>query len=132
MRGKIKKVLSGAHVCSLEQRAMNAHDQNKQTLIKVFTCIRLAWDKDRNMSVTVLTIITIIWTSDLIHNLPQFQYQNTSAKIVSTESQTVIQTCKAQQVQLSKSPIRTPACNKKTKSFHCMSTKPFDHPQSLS
>ena len=32
LRGKIKKVLSHAHVCSLEQRAGNAHDQNKQTL----------------------------------------------------------------------------------------------------
>ena len=30
--GKIKKVLSRAHVCSLEQRARNAHDQNEQTL----------------------------------------------------------------------------------------------------
>ena len=32
LRGKIKKVLSRAHVCSLEQRASNAHDQNEQTL----------------------------------------------------------------------------------------------------
>ena len=30
--GKIKKVLSRAHVCSLERRARNAHDQNDQTL----------------------------------------------------------------------------------------------------
>ena len=33
LRGKIKKVLSRVHVCSLEQRARNAHDQNEQTLI---------------------------------------------------------------------------------------------------
>ena len=32
LHGKIKKVLSRAHVCSLEQRARNAHDQNEQTL----------------------------------------------------------------------------------------------------
>ena len=32
LRGKIKTVLSRAHVCSLEQRARNAHDQNEQTL----------------------------------------------------------------------------------------------------
>ena len=29
--GKIKKVLSHANVCSLEQRARNVHDQNEQT-----------------------------------------------------------------------------------------------------
>ena len=33
LRGKITKVLSHAHVCSLKQRARNAHDQNGQTLI---------------------------------------------------------------------------------------------------
>ena len=35
LRGKIKKVLekSRTHVCSLEQRARNAHDQNEHTLI---------------------------------------------------------------------------------------------------
>ena len=32
LRGKIKKVLSRAQVCSLEQRTRNAHDQNEQTL----------------------------------------------------------------------------------------------------
>ena len=32
LRGKIKKVLSRAHMCSLEQRARNAHDPNEQTL----------------------------------------------------------------------------------------------------
>ena len=32
LRGKIKKVFSRALVCSLEQRARNAHDQNEQTL----------------------------------------------------------------------------------------------------
>ena len=32
LRGKIKKVLSRLEVCSLEQRARNAHDQNEQTL----------------------------------------------------------------------------------------------------
>ena len=33
LRGKIKNVLSRAHVCSLlEQRARNAHDQIEQTL----------------------------------------------------------------------------------------------------
>ena len=32
LRGKIKKVLSRAYVCSLEQRARDAHDQNEQTL----------------------------------------------------------------------------------------------------
>ena len=32
LRGKIKEVLSRAHVCSLEQRAGNAYDQNEQTL----------------------------------------------------------------------------------------------------
>ena len=32
LRGNIKKVLSRAQVCSLEQRARNAHHQNKQTL----------------------------------------------------------------------------------------------------
>ena len=32
LRGEIKKVLSRAHLCSLEQRARNAHDQNEQTL----------------------------------------------------------------------------------------------------
>ena len=31
-RGKIKKVLSCTHVCSLEHIAGNAHDQNEQTL----------------------------------------------------------------------------------------------------
>ena len=31
MREKLKKVLSHAHVCLLEQRAGNAHDQNEQT-----------------------------------------------------------------------------------------------------
>ena len=31
LRGKKKKVLSHAHVRSLEQRAKNAHDQNEQT-----------------------------------------------------------------------------------------------------
>ena len=31
-RGKIKNVLSHAHVCSLEQAARTAHDQNEQTL----------------------------------------------------------------------------------------------------
>ena len=30
--GEIKKVLSRAHVYSLEQRTRNAHDQNEQTL----------------------------------------------------------------------------------------------------
>ena len=34
LRGKIKKVLSRLHVCSLEQRARNAHDQNQHTLIE--------------------------------------------------------------------------------------------------
>ena len=33
LRGKIKKVLFRANMCSLEQRARNAHDQNKQTLL---------------------------------------------------------------------------------------------------
>ena len=32
LRSKIKKVLSHAHVCSLEQRARNAHGQNEHTL----------------------------------------------------------------------------------------------------
>ena len=32
LRGKIKKERSRAHVCSLEQRAGTAHDQNEQTL----------------------------------------------------------------------------------------------------
>ena len=31
LRGKIKRVPSRAHVCSLEQSATNAHDQNEQT-----------------------------------------------------------------------------------------------------
>ena len=35
-RGKIKKVLSRAHVCSLVQRAKNAYDQNEQTLHPYF------------------------------------------------------------------------------------------------
>ena len=35
MLGKIKKVLSRAHVRSLEQRARNAHDQSEQTLMKL-------------------------------------------------------------------------------------------------
>ena len=65
---------------------MNAHDQNKQTLIKVFTCIKIAWNRVRNMFVMVLTIITIIWLSGLRHNLSKFQYQDTLAKIVSSES----------------------------------------------
>ena len=30
--GKIKKVFSHAYVCSLEQRARNTYDQNKQTI----------------------------------------------------------------------------------------------------
>ena len=29
----MKKVLSRAHMCSLEQRVRNAHDQNEQTLL---------------------------------------------------------------------------------------------------
>ena len=33
LRGKIKKVLSRAHLCSLEQRARNEHDQHEQTLL---------------------------------------------------------------------------------------------------
>ena len=33
LRGKIKKVLSRAHVRSLEQRAWNTHDQSEQTLV---------------------------------------------------------------------------------------------------
>ena len=33
LHGKIKKVFSRAHVCSLEQRARNAHDQNEQILL---------------------------------------------------------------------------------------------------
>ena len=33
LRDKIKKVLSRAHVCSQEQRARNAHNQNEQTLL---------------------------------------------------------------------------------------------------
>ena len=32
LRGKIKKVLSRAHVCSMEQKATNAHDQHEHTL----------------------------------------------------------------------------------------------------
>ena len=32
LRGKVKKVLSRAHVCLLEQRARNPHDQSEQTL----------------------------------------------------------------------------------------------------
>ena len=32
VHGKIKKVLSRAHVCSPEQRGRNAHDQSEQTL----------------------------------------------------------------------------------------------------
>ena len=32
LHGKVKKVLSRAHLCSLEQRARNAHDQNEQAL----------------------------------------------------------------------------------------------------
>ena len=42
LHGKIKKVPSHAHMCSLEQRARNAHGQNEQTLTKSFdfiTCI---------------------------------------------------------------------------------------------
>ena len=35
-RGKIKKVLSRAHVCSLVQRAKNAYNQNEQTLHPYF------------------------------------------------------------------------------------------------
>ena len=34
--GKLKKVLSQAHVCSLEQRARNAYDQNEHTLHYLF------------------------------------------------------------------------------------------------
>ena len=30
-------------------------------VIKVLTCIRIAWDRVRNMFATVLTIITSIW-----------------------------------------------------------------------
>ena len=29
LRGKKKKVISSAHVCSLEERAKNAHDQDE-------------------------------------------------------------------------------------------------------
>ena len=36
LRGKIKKVLSCAHMYSLEQRARNPHDQNEQTLTEDF------------------------------------------------------------------------------------------------
>ena len=36
LRGKIKKVISSAHVCSLEERAKNAHDQDEQTLTLVW------------------------------------------------------------------------------------------------
>ena len=32
LRGKIKRVLTPAHVCSLEQRTGNANDQNEQSL----------------------------------------------------------------------------------------------------
>ena len=44
LRGKTKKVLSRAHVCSLEQRARKAHDQNEQTfqniqLNRIFSCL---------------------------------------------------------------------------------------------
>ena len=35
---KIKKVLSRAHMCSMEERARNAHDQNEQTL-HIFTLL---------------------------------------------------------------------------------------------
>ena len=35
LRGKIKKVLSRAHVRLLEQRARNAHDQNEQTSLYI-------------------------------------------------------------------------------------------------
>ena len=32
LHGKIKKAISHAHMCSLEERARKAHDQNEQTL----------------------------------------------------------------------------------------------------
>ena len=32
LRSKIKKVPSSAHVCSMERKARNAHDENEQTL----------------------------------------------------------------------------------------------------
>ena len=35
LRGKTKKVLSPAHMCSLKLRAWNAHDQNEQTLLNL-------------------------------------------------------------------------------------------------
>ena len=44
LRGKIKKVLSLANVCSLEQKARNAHDQNEQTLSRtrfIFSKLKL-------------------------------------------------------------------------------------------
>ena len=44
--GKIKKVLSRAHVRSLEQRASNAHDQSEQTLCQNVSHHRCSTDKE--------------------------------------------------------------------------------------
>ena len=35
---------------------------------KVFTCIKTAWNRVRNMFATVLTIITTIWRPGFRHN----------------------------------------------------------------
>ena len=42
-------------------------------VIKVLTCIKIAWDRVRNMFATVLTIITTIWRPGLKHQAFAFR-----------------------------------------------------------
>ena len=41
-------------------------------VIKAFTCIKIAWDRVRNMFATVLTTITTIWRPGLTLSYPGF------------------------------------------------------------
>ena len=61
LRGKIEKVLSRAHVCLMEQRAKNAHDQNKQTLEYLTELLRKTLQSHYSLSSGYVWENTLLW-----------------------------------------------------------------------
>ena len=57
MPSVVTAIIAAGRNCTIDYNAHQACD----VVIKVFTCIKIAWDRVRNTFATVLTTITTIW-----------------------------------------------------------------------
>ena len=62
MPSMVTAIIEAGRNCTIDYNAGQACD----VVIKVFTCIRAAWNRVRNMFSTVLTTITTIWRPGFI------------------------------------------------------------------